>query len=140
MAPTASTVTMCMCMCMVSPHVLNIKLKTVKNIIELVGNFVRAADVVDALMTRPFEKEFFDEVLEDKIKQHMDMAVMLLWMGAPDGAMEALCRVRALLDPVFVDGLWLANRLLSPGKDIGTLGDLPELIQLEIMKIMYDRL
>jgi hypothetical protein len=132
--------TMNMTMCMVSPHVLNIKLKTVNNIIELVGDFDRAADEVCELMMRPYENEFFDEVLEDKIKQHMDMAVMLLWMRAPDGALDALRCVRALLDPVFVDGLWLANRLLSPGKDIGTLGDLPELVQLEIRKIMYDRL
>ncbi len=131
------------------PHVLNILLKRVNVIIRLQEDHERAAREIDIIMDRPFDSEFFTADTIDKMKIHMEQAILCLWCDTASQALVLMKCVRALLDTIFVRNLWLANRLFineSTNRlfindcDIGTLDSLPDLVKLELHKILYDAL
>ncbi len=131
------------------PHVLNILLKRVNVIICLQEDHERAAREIDIIMGRSFDTEFFTADTIDKMKFHMEQAILCLWCDTASQALVLMKCVRTLLDPIFVRNLWLANRLfinestnrlLINDCDIGTLDSLPDLVKLELHKILYDAL
>lgn len=125
----------------VSPHILNILLKRARNTVAL-GDTESAVDVLDQIVSRPFESEFFNDDLTAKIKDIADVAIMHTWVtNSSDAVYDAVKAIRSMLDPIFIHNLWLANRILgSDLRDIGTLDELPELVLFEIRKILYTAL
>lgn len=124
----------------ITPHVLNILLRRVKNVIQ-VQDYARAVKELDIVLARPFGDEFFDEKTVDLIHEHLDLAASLLLLDAETDALASLKALRAeVLDPIFVKNLWMANRIMHPDgpRDIGVLDTLPELVQFEIRKALYD--
>lgn len=121
----------------VTPHIMNLRLKKINNIINLCEDYDMAVEELDMLTQRPYDVTYFDESLQETIKERLDMAIMLLWLNTASEALVVLKGVRSLLDPIFVQNLWFANRILTPGKDIGILEELPDLVKFEIRKHLY---
>lgn len=127
--------------CTVTPHILNICLKRIKNIITH-GDYDRAVDEADTLIARKFDPEFFTAPMVELITDRLDMVIIFLWSYTESAALEMIQHIRkTVLDPIFVKNLWLANRILNEKKrDIGTLDELPDLVQFEIRRILYSAL
>jgi hypothetical protein len=127
-------------MAVISPHSLNIMIKTVKAQIASETGYEAAINTMDDMLARSYDKAFFNDDMVDDIKDNLDIAILFLWTEVPHATLDYLANIRRMLDPIFVKNLWFANRLISPGRDIGVLGDLPDLVQMEIRTILYNYL
>lgn len=121
---------------MIHPHILNLRLKRIKNIIKQ-DEHDRAIEEIDTIIRDEFDTLYFSNDAVDIIVDKLELAMISLLMSTPIFAIVNLNIVRTVLDKIFIKNLLLVNRLFKEGSDIGTLAKLPDLVKFELHKEIY---
>jgi hypothetical protein len=122
---------------MITPHNLNIRLKRFKHII---GEYYPGVvEQIEKTCNEEFDSTYFTKENTEIIIDKLEYAVLCIYIGIPETAIECLKDIRTILDDIFVKNLLLVNRLFKDNDDgdIGTLDFLPDLVKFEIHKLVY---
>lgn len=128
---------------MISPHLLNMRLKRVKNMVELHDDIDAAVDELDRLRDAEYDMSYFTKSMVEAFCYNLQMAMIMYIVNDADHAKACLGQVRSLLDRVMVKELLLVNRFFkdndsSSPDDVGEfLYMLPDAVKYEIHRIVY---
>lgn len=112
-----------------TPIDVNAKLRNARDIIAAdPANGNIAIEILQSLELADWDARLFQNDVAALAKEDIGMAIIYLYVSVTDEPLHIIDSVRAKIKPVVTRQMLYVNRLMKEGRDIGTLGILPNLV------------